>query len=400
MTLPTAVKSLSARTAELRDLLVRWCNQNSGSENLGGLAAMHALLREGFSRLRGATLETVPLAGTTAAALRVRQRPAAPLQLFFSGHYDTVYGADDPFQHCELVGTDRVRGPGVADMKGGLVTMLATLEAFEQTPHAAKIGYEVLLGPDEEIGSAGTGPLFIEAAPRFRLGLVFEPARANGDLVHSRKGTGNFTVTSRGRAAHAASGGTVGRNAIAALAEYLVGAHRLPGELPGVMLNIGTIRGGGAATNVVPDFAEAKLDVRVTKLSDRAAALARLESLAAPINAREGHRIELSGGFARPPMERSATADAAFAAWQQAGADLGLPPFSWVHAGGASDANNLAAAGLPCLDGLGPIGDRLHSPEEWCHVPSLAQRAQIAALFLHRLAAGDVVLGGTTSVSS
>lgn len=392
MTLPPPIISLRDRADELRDLLVRWCNQNSGSGNPAGLAAMHALLREGFSRLRGAVVESITLAGTPAQALRVRQRHAAPRQLFFSGHYDTVYGASDPFQRCEPLAPDRMRGPGVADMKGGLVTMLAALEAFEQTPHASRVGYEVLLGPDEEIGSAGTAPLFVEAAPRFRLGLVFEPARANGDLVHSRKGTGNFTITSRGRAAHAASGGNTGRNAIGALAEYLVGAQRLPEELPGVMLNIGNVRGGGAATNVVPDFAEAKLDVRITKLSDRAAVLARLEALAAPINAREGHRLEVSGEFARPPMERNPVADAAFAAWQQCARDLGLASFSWVHAGGASDANNLAAAGLPCLDGLGPIGDRLHSPDEWCHLPSLVERAQVAALFLHRLAAGEVAL--------
>ncbi|HYC72325.1 MAG TPA: hydrolase [Opitutaceae bacterium] len=392
MSVPAAVEALRPRAPELRDLLTRWCDQNSGSDNLAGLAAMHARLRDAFARLPGAAVESVSLAGTAARALRVRQRPHAPLQVFLSGHYDTVYGADDAFQRCEPVGADRLRGPGAADMKGGLVTMLAALEAFEQTPHAARLGYEVLLGPDEETGSAGTGPLFAEAAPRFGLGLVFEPARANGDLVHSRKGTGNFTVTSRGRSAHAASGVGVGRNAIAALAEFLVAAHRVPDDLPGVLLNIGQIRGGGAATNVIPDFAEAKLDVRVTRLADRAALLARLEALAGPINAREGHRLELTGGFARPPMERSPAADAAFAAWQQAARDLGLAPFASVHSGGASDANNLAAAGLPCLDGLGPIGDRLHSPDEWCLWPSIAERAQLAALFLHRLAAGEVAL--------
>lgn len=355
---------------------------------------MLRVLETAFATLPGARLETVPLTGTPARALRVRQRPGARWQLFFSGHYDTVYDAADPFQRCELIAPDRLRGPGVADMKGGLVTLLAALQAFEQTSHRAEVGYEVLLGPDEETGSIGTGPLFVEAAPRFQLGLVFEPARANGDLVHSRKGTGNFTVTSRGRSAHAASGASQGRNAIAALAEFLMGAHHVPQELPGVLLNIGAIRGGGPATNVVPDFAEAKLDVRVTQLADRAAVRARLEALAAPINAREGHRLELAGGFSRPPMERSAVASAAFAAWQQAGRDLGLAPFSWVHAGGASDANNLAAAGLPCLDGLGPVGDRLHSPEEWCHLPSLTERAQLAALWLHRLAAGEIALPG------
>lgn len=390
MTIPRAISRLPERADELSRTLIRWCEQNSGSHHPAGLDAMLELLASAFGELPGATIERVPLDGTARRALRVRQRPGAPRQVLCSGHYDTVYDAADPFQRCERLAPGRLRGPGVADMKGGLLTMLAALTAFEQTPAAAQVGYEVLLGPDEEIGSPGTAPLLAAAAPRFELGLVFEPARPNGDLVHSRKGIGNFTVTSHGRAAHAASGGQQGRNAIAALAEYLVAVHRLPQELPGVLLNIGSIRGGGPATNVVPDRAEASLDVRVTQTADRTAVLARLEALAAPINARDGHRLELTGGFSRPPMERSAAADAAFAAWQAAGRDLGLAPFSWVHAGGASDANNLVAAGLPCLDGLGPVGDRLHSAEEWCDLPSLVDRAQVAALWLHRFAAGEV----------
>ena len=392
MNLPSSITALPQRSDELCDLLIRWSGQNSGSANFAGLAAMLGQLQAAFAQLPGAQVETVVLPDTFAKALRVRMRPAAPIQLFLSGHYDTVYGADDPFQRCTLLTSEKLRGPGVTDMKGGLVVMLAALQAFEQTPQAAQIGYEVLLNPDEEIGSFGAGPLYVEAASRHRFGLVFEPARPNGDLVHSRKGTGNFTVTARGRSAHAAAANRPGRNAIAALAEFLVAANRLPEELPGVLLNIGHIRGGGPATNVVPDFAEALLDLRITHPGERDVVLTQLRELAAPINAREGYRLEVTGSFNRPPMERSPAAEAVFAAWQQCGRDLGLAPFSWVHAGGGSDGNNLSAAGLACLDGLGPIGDRLHSPEEWVHLPSLATRAQLTALFLHRLAAGVFVL--------
>jgi glutamate carboxypeptidase len=394
MSVPFSITQITQRDAELQQQFIHWCNQNSGSDNFAGLAAMLGLLHAAFSRLPGARVESLPLPGTVAQALRVKIRPAAPIQLLFSGHYDTVYGAADPFQQCTRLTPERLRGPGVIDMKGGLVVMLAALEAFEATPHAAQVGYEVLVNPDEEIGSFGAAALFDDAAGRHRLGLVFEPARPSGDLVQSRKGTGNFSVTSRGRAAHAASAKQDGRNAIAALAEYLTAANRLPAEMPGVLFNIGSIRGGGPATNVVPDFAEALLDVRITHLAERAAVEARLQALLQPINAREGYRLELGGGFNRPPMEATPVTEAAFAAWQQCGHDLGQAPFSWVHAGGGSDANNLSAAGLPCLDGLGPIGDRLHSPDEWVHLPSLTARAQVAALFLHRLAAGEIKLPG------
>src|SRR4051812_43859839 len=378
----------------LRDLLTSWANINSGSENFAGLDRMRAVLAAEFSTLPGASIEHVALAGTPAQALRVRVRPTAPTQLLLSGHYDTVYSATDPFQSCTLMDERTLRGPGVSDMKGGIVVMLAGLREFEKSPHAARLGYEVLLTPDEEIGSFASGALFAAAgaSKKFALALVYEPARPNGDLVHSRKGTGNFVATCRGRAAHAASPTRAGRNAIAALAEFLVAANRIPDELPGVMLNIGNIRGGSSATNVVPDFAEAALDLRITRVADRESLLARLRELAAPINAREGFRLEITGAFNRPPKEYVPVEQTAFAAIQQAGRELGLAPFTSVHTGGASDGNNLSAAGLPNLDGLGPIGDRLHSAEEFVVVPTLAERARLTARFLEKVAAGEVPL--------
>ena len=374
----------------LRDRLIRWANQNSGSDNLPGLAAMLGLLEADFAALPGVTTERVPCANTAAQALRVRYRPEAPHQVLLSGHFDTVYSADNPFQRCELVDDRTLRGPGVTDMKGGLVVMLAALQSYLASTPPATLGFEVLLTPDEETGSFGSAALFAEAAKRHRLGLVFEPARPNGNLVQSRKGTGNFVATARGRAGHAGKSPSDARNAIAALAEFLVGAHRIPAEMPGVLLNIGLIRGGSEATNVVPDFAQALLDVRITRTVERDAVLARLAELAAPINTREGLRIEITGSFNRPPKECGPVEETVFAAYQQCGRELGLAPFSWVHAGGGSDGNLLSAAGLPNLDGLGVIGDHLHSDREFCILPSLVERAQLCALFLRKLAEGKI----------
>lgn len=376
----------------LRDRLIRWANQNSGSDNVAGLAAMLALLEVDFAELPGVTTERVACTGTSAEALRIRYRPKAAQQILLSGHFDTVYGADNPFQRCELVDERTLRGPGVTDMKGGLVVIHAALEAYLSSSPPATLGFEVLLTPDEEIGSFGSAALFTEAAKRHRLGLVFEPARPNGSLVQSRKGTGNFTVTCHGRAGHAAKTPSDARNAIAALAEFLVAAHRIPAEMPGVLLSTGLIRGGSEATNVVPDFAQALLDVRITRTADRNAVLARLDALAAPINAREGLRIEITGSFNRPPKECGPVEEAAFAAYQVCGRELKLAPFSWVHAGGGSDGNLLSAAGLPNLDGLGVIGDHLHSDREFCVLPSLVERASLCALFLCKFAEGKIRL--------
>ena len=304
MALPDSLSALPKRADDLRALLTKWCNQNSGSDNPTGLAAMLELLHADFARLPGAKAERAPLAGTTAQALRVRVRPAAPVQVFLSGHYDTVYGAAHPFQKCDQPAPDTLRGPGTSDMKGGLVVMLAALQAFEKTPHAAKLGYEILLGPDEETGSQGSALLLEEAAKRHRFGLVFEPARANGDLVKSRKGTGIFTLTCHGRAAHAGRDPAAGRNAILALCEILPAIADLIDELPGVMVNIGSIKGGSAA-NIVPDLAEAVINARVTRAGDDVLFLKRLHEICAPLHAREGCTgFEIGGGFNLQPEGR------------------------------------------------------------------------------------------------
>ncbi|HEY1048891.1 MAG TPA: peptidase dimerization domain-containing protein [Prosthecobacter sp.] len=198
-------------------------------------------------------------------------------------------------------------------------------------------------------------------------------------------------MTCHGRTAHAQEA-AAGRNAIVALSAFVQAATRLPAELPGVLLNVGRITGGGPATNVVPDLAEAVLDVRVTHMTDQAAVEERLRALVAELST-DGITFEISGGINRPPKECNATEAKAFAEWRRAGADLELVPFSWLHAGGGSDGSLLSAAGLPNLDGVGIVGDHMHSEREYCVLSSLVERAQLAALFLHRLASGEIEIG-------
>jgi glutamate carboxypeptidase len=397
--IPPSIAALPARTAELGALLERWANINSGSGHAAGLARMADTLRADFSRaFPAATIEEINTDAPGfnppgSRALRIRLRPAAPTQVFLCGHYDTVYEADDAFQVCRWLDATTLNGPGVADMKGGLVTILAALQAFEATPHAASVGWEVLITPDEETGSHGTAHLFRGAARDHQFGFVFEPGRPNGNIIHSRKGTGGLVATCHGRAAHAAKVPNDGRSAILALAEFLLDAAKIPSEMPDVMVNVGNIRGGTAATNVVPHFAESEIDIRITKIADSEPLLARFQALADRINTRDGIKLTLKGGFNRPPKECLPAEEAVFPEWQRAARDVGVPEFTWVHGGGGSDGNFLTAGGLPNLDGIGPIGDNLHSDREFCRVETIAPRAQIVALFLHRVAAGDITLG-------
>lgn len=377
------------RKTELRDRLIGWCDVNSGSDHLAGLDRMRAILRDALRTLPG-RLEEIDLGAGKPKALRVRCRDEAPIQVLLNAHYDTVYAAAHPFQKCEITDADTLRGPGVADDKGGILVLLTALQAFEKLRGAKDLGWEILLGPDEEIGSAASEPLYRDAAARHHFALVFEPCRENGDLVRARKGTGIFTLTCHGRAAHAGRDPEKGRNAILALSEYLLAVARLPDELPDVMLNVGNVRGGGAV-NIVPDFATAEINVRVSRMADAERVVARLRELAAPLDAREGFRLEIAGRFNRPPMENTPAGDALFAAYQNCGRMLELS-FDRQDVGGGSDGNLLQAAGLPVLDGVGVHGGGLHSDREWVRVSSLVERSQLAALFLARLNAGEIVL--------
>lgn len=396
--IPAPIAALPSRTPELGAQLERWASVNSGSGHGAGLARMAGILRTEFSAaFPAATVEELAADAPGfnppgVKALRFRLRPGAPTQVFLCGHYDTVYEAGDAFQSCRWSDAQTLNGPGAADMKGGLVALLAALQAFEQTPYAARLGWEVLLTPDEETGSHGTRALFEEAARRHHFGFVFEPARPTGDIIHSRKGTGGAVVTCHGRAAHAAKIPSDGRNAILGLAAFLLAAAKIPEEMPGVLVNVGNIRGGGAATNVVADFAQAELDLRVTKLTDRDPLFQRLETLAREIGAARDVKLDLNLWLNRPPKENHPTEAALFPEFRRAARDAGLKPFDWVHGGGASDGNFLGAAGLPCFDGIGPEGDHLHSAREYCRVATIAPRAATVALFLHRVAAGEIKL--------
>ena len=387
---PPAIAALPRKEAELQQRLEHWCNINSGSTHLAGLANMADVLESALRTLAD-DVQRVPVADDGRVALVARRRPGLQRRVLCSGHYDTVYGAASPFQRCTRLDAQTLQGPGVADMKGGLVVLLAALAAHEASAPADDLGWDVILTPDEETGSAASRPLLEAAARRCQLGLIFEPARENGSMILSRKGTGIFTVTCQGRAAHAGRDPGAGRNAILALAEYLVAIQALPAQLTDVMLNVGRIQGGGTV-NIVPDFAEAELNARSSTAAAADAFVAGLHRLAEPINAREGYRLRIAGQFNRGPMEDTPVAARLRPSITTAAADLSLPPISWEHVSGGSDGNLLQAAGLPCLDGLGVIGGRLHSSEEYVSLPSLVERSQLAALLLHRLASGTIPL--------
>jgi glutamate carboxypeptidase len=386
--------------------VIDWCNINSGTGNLPGIAAMADVLRKEFGILGGA-FEEVPVPPPESIdsrgrptqlplgpALRFTKRHPAnptssesghrPLRVLLNIHRDTVYGIDHPFQTCTRLDAHTVRGPGVIDAKGGLVVMLAALRAFERSGFADRIGWEVLINSDEEIGSPGSAGLLARTARENDVGLLFEPALPDGSLVSRRRGTGNFTVVLRGRSAHAGRDFERGRSAVVALAEMVVQLHALNGALPGITVNVGRVEGGGAV-NVVPDLAIARVNVRTTVPDDEAKVIGELRRIVAAAGAKDGISAELHGGITSPPKLPDDRTRRLMEMVESCGRDLGLP-IDWRDSGGASDGNKLAAAGLPNIDTLGPRGGNIHSPEEFLLLDSLVERAKLTALLLMKLA--------------
>lgn len=300
------------------------------------------------------------------------------------GHIDTVFPRSSGFLEYRR-DDDVARGPGVLDMKAGLTTILFAMRALrtvrgEDAWSVSPLRF--ICVTDEEVGSPSSRHLYAQLAPHLREALVFEHGRAEDRVIGCRKGGGAFTVTARGRAAHAGNDHPSGINAILALSLLIPHIEALTDYDRGVTVNVGLIS-GGTAKNTVPAVASCVVDIRfVTKedgdaLCDAMRALATTELPGDP-----GATFEVEGGVTRPPMERTAAIDDLRARYEVCARGVGLGGGEAPRQGGFSDANLIAAAGVPVIDGLGPAGAGAHSHDEWCDLVSLNKRTKALARFL------------------
>jgi glutamate carboxypeptidase len=375
----------------------RWAAVNSGSRNLTGLAEMAAIYADEFLGLPGeltlrdsAPVEAMEADGTLKPLphgrnLHLKVRGQAPVQLLFTGHMDTVYGADHPFQALAWREEGVLNGPGVADMKGGIAVMLAALKAVEQAPQASSLGYEIVINSDEEVGSPGSALLLAEAARGKKAALTYEPsALPDGTLAGPRPGSGNFSIHIRGRSAHAGRNPEDGRNAVVAAADLALRLSKAKG--PRLSVNPARIDGGGP-NNVVPDSAVLRVNMRPFTPADEERARSALDAAVAMVAAEHEVEVHVHGGFGRPPKPLDSKAEKLFRLVQGCGADLGQK-IGWQASGGVCDGNNIAACGVPVVDTMGVRGGAIHSSDEYLIVESLAERAQLSALAILRLASG------------
>lgn len=377
-----------------------WSAINTGTGNLAGLAELATTLADAFAALPGdiALAEPAPVTAIDPAGREVAQqfgrhlvlrvRPEAERRLLLTGHMDTVFPADHPFQQQTWLDSETLNGPGLADMKGGIAVMRHALLAFEQQPVAARIGYDVLINADEEAGSLSSAPLIEQLAQGKFAALTYEPsALPDGTLAHARGGSGNYALTVTGRSAHAGRNPQDGRNAIVAAAALVLGLKQLQrDECP---VNPARID-GGSATNVVPDHAVVRFNIRPRSPAAAEAFEAALGGLIGEVQQAHEVAIHCHGGITRPPKPVDARAQNLFNLVRDCGAALGQT-IGWQPSGGVCDGNNIAACGVPVVDTLGVRGGAIHSPDEYLIVPSLQERAALSALVLQRIALGETL---------
>lgn len=386
---------------ELTETLVAWTEMNTGSLNIGGLGNFVGILEKSFLGLSG-QIEIIPLQPQTrlrpegrisltlGKALSVKKKLDAPIRALLTIHYDTVYGIDHPFKKCRVIDDNTISGPGVADAKGGLLVLLKALELFEASPWSDHLSWEVLLTPDEEIGSTGSAPLLLTRARRNHFAFVFEPALPDGSLVVSRNGSSVYSARITGRSAHAGREPEKGRNAIHAMAGFIMNLSEQFDNHPGINLNVGEIAGGGPV-NIVPDLAFSRFNIRTHTEEDGQMVYETLRRLGADLNGREGFELELGVDYSRPPKISDRKSLDFFEHVENCGRKIGVD-IKWGHSGGASDANIIAQAGIPVLDGLGVRGGGLHTPDEYVYLDSLIERIRLSGLLLMKLASGDIRL--------
>lgn len=383
-----------AVTQRMLEVTQRLADINSGSWNREGIALVQQGLAELFEPLsdsyeqrQGADISRMEEDGEeslfTPNPIQIfRARPEAPLQLVMTGHSDTVFPKDSHFRSCK-VEEGLLKGPGTADMKGGLVVLAEALKWLDQSPFKDEFGFTVIISPDEETGSLSSAPVLMELAKSAHYGMTYEPALPDGTLAGARKGSGNFTLTARGLSTHAGRNFFDGRNAVMAIARASVLLSELTSEADGITVNIGRIQGGGAV-NVVPDFCQCRFNIRVDTPEQMTRLEAEIADILQQLGAETGCELSLHGGFNRPPKPMTPAQQSMFELLKECGLALGLD-IQWRATGGCCEGNNLAAAGLVNIDTLGVRGANIHTDQEYTCIDSFAERAALSILLIQKL---------------
>ncbi|MGD9054486.1 MAG: M20 family metallopeptidase [Desulfobacterales bacterium] len=365
-------------------------NIDSGSHYTEGLNQVAGFFQERFDRIGWQTTRHA-FDGGRVPCLEVSNRALdgddAALNLLFIGHMDTVFKEGTAASRPFSLDDKRAYGPGVCDMKGGLVTMLHVAEVLQQTGAADKIAIAMAFNSDEEIGSRISRPWYESLAKKSRCVFVFEPWRATGERLLHRKGGGVFYVICHGRAAHAGVAPEDGANAVIELAHQILAIKDLARDERGTTVNV-TVISGGTAANVIPDMAKASVDVRIAEPEEAKRLDDGFQALSQNIQTPDV-RIEVSGGINRMPMVPS---EKTFEIWEQIktiGEAIGID-MQLTSTGGCSDGNFTASLGIPTIDAMGIRGGGAHSLDEYIDLDSIVPNVHLMCEIVKGFADGRI----------
>ena len=371
-------KWLKTRQSEMVQQLKELVTRESPTHDKTACDALCAHLSHEFRAIGGrAKVHRQRSAGNHLQVDFTGPRGRKPVLLL--GHYDTVYDLGTLKKMPWRESNGRLSGPGVFDMKGGIVQIIFALRALQEIHGALPRPVIVWLVSDEETGSDSSRALTERLASHCEAVLVCEPSGPGGALKTARKGVGGFTIKVTGRAAHSGLDFEKGQSAINELAHQIHAIAALTDLQRGITLNVGVIR-GGTRTNVVAGEAVAEVDLRIARKADGPLMERRVKALKA-LNRQ--CKLEIEGGVNRPPLERTKDVARLFALAQKVGNDLGFT-LNEIAVGGGSDGNFTAGIGIPTLDGLGAVGDGAHASHEYVEAGELPRRA---ALLAHLIAA-------------
>lgn len=303
-------------------------------------------------------------------------------KLLLLAHMDTVFERGEPEKRPFKIENNRAYGPGVNDMKSGLVSLVYALESLHRVKFTPEKEIVCILNGDEEVGTPASRSTIESEAKSSSYSLVLEGARESGALVTSRKGTGMFLLKVMGRQAHAGVEPQKGINAIYELAHKIIELKNITDFKKGTTLNVGVIS-GGVRSNIVPDYAEAKIDLRIPNNTEAERVVKEVERI---VKRRyiKGVEVKLISRLNRPPWIKTEESEELFKKAKKIGKELGIE-IKEESTGGGSDGNFVAALGVPTLDGLGPVGGGSHSREEWIDLKSIPERTKLLALLIMEL---------------
>ncbi len=361
-------------------------NIDSGTYTKAGIDRVGAYLEERFRNFGFSTsFDRQQEYGNNLVATREGSAKQGS-RILLIGHIDTVFSEGEvqkrPFALSERNGKRIATGPGVLDMKSGVLIGMYSLQLlFEENVHNYQ-SITFICNSDEEIGSPGSKPLIQELAKQSDAVIVLEPGRAISNVVSSRRSSGQYRVEVHGLSAHAGVEPHNGRNAIHELSYKVQAMQALNGTLPGVTLSVGVIH-GGERTNVVPDFAYFEMDVRASDMQGIAAVEKAMQKVASHTTI-QGTTTTLSGGMRCLPFERTEGNMQLVQKAQEAGKELGIK-IEDLGSGGASDANTTSGMGIPTIDGLGAGGGLAHNSGEYVELDYLPERIALLTGLVRRI---------------